>query len=356
MAEGSMDDKTEAPTDKRRQETREKGTVAKSTEINSVMVLLAGLLLLRIFGPWMMKEMAGCMTETFSSIANTHMDVRRLTTIMTNTLFLTIKLILPIAGGILVTGVLANIIQVGFMFTLKPLVPSLSKINPITGFGRLFTLRSVVETLKSILKLVVIGAIAWSTVSAAFPTILTLADASVGAIMNFIMEKSYTIILRVAVALIVLAVLDYAYQRYDFEKRLRMSKQEVKDEHKQMDGDPKVKSRIRSLQREMARRRMMGEVPKATVVVTNPTYIAIALQYNQAEHDAPLVLAKGKRIIAQRIREIAIASGVPIVEDKPLARAMYDQAEVGFPIPMQFYTAVAEVLAYVYRLKNRRAA
>ena len=156
--------------------------------------------------------------------------------------------------------------------------------------------------------------------------------------------------------LIIIAILDYAYQRYDHEKRLKMSHQELKEERKQMEGDPQVKARIRSLQREMARRRMMEQVPKATVVVTNPTYIAIAMRYEPAENDAPIVVAKGKRVIAERIKEIARENNVPIVEDKPLARAMYDKVDIGQPIPVEFFTAVAEILAYVYRLKNRTAA
>jgi flagellar biosynthetic protein FlhB len=171
-----------------------------------------------------------------------------------------------------------------------------------------------------------------------------------------LLKTGLEIVLRIALVLIVLALLDYAYQRFEHEKNLKMTKQEVKEEQKQMEGDPQVKSRIRGLQREMARRRMMQEVPEATVVVTNPTFIAIALKYEPQKSDAPLVVAKGKRVIAEKIREIAREHDIPIVEDRPLARSMYDKVDVGLAIPMEFFTAVAEIMAYVFRLKNRKAA
>jgi flagellar biosynthetic protein FlhB len=213
-----------------------------------------------------------------------------------------------------------------------------------------------VETAKNILKLAIIGAVAYSTLIAEFPKMMMLADASVAVILGFIARTSYDIVMRVALVLAILAILDYLYNRYEHEKKLKMTKQEVKDEHKQMEGDPKVKSRIKSMQREIARRRMMQEVPKATVVVTNPTYIAIALRYEPAENDSPVVVAKGKRLIAAKIKQVAVENGIPIVEDKPLARGMYDKVTVGFPIPAEFFTAVAEIMAYVYRLTHKMAA
>ena len=185
---------------------------------------------------------------------------------------------------------------------------------------------------------------------------LTLSDASVLSIWTYALAASYKVILRIVLAMIIIAVLDYAYQRFEHEKQLKMTHQEVKEERKQLEGDPQVKSRIRSLQREMARRRMMEQVPKATVVVTNPTHLAIALRYEPKENDAPVVVAKGKDLIAQRIKKLAKENNIPVVEDKPLARSMYNKVEVGFPIPVEFFTAVAEVMAYVYRLKNRNAA
>jgi flagellar biosynthesis protein FlhB len=356
VADQSFDEKTEAPTAKRRNEAREKGTVAKSTEINSVLVLLAGLILLKLFGPWMMKEMSGCIVEYLRQAGKTQMDVGRMVELTTGSIILMLKILMPVSLGILVVGVLSNVLQVGFLFTTQPLVPNLNKIDPFSGMKRLFSARSTIEAFKNILKLIVIGAVAYWTIQAEFGKMLLLSDSSIGGVLAFSAVTAYKIILRVALVLIILAILDYAYVRHDHEKKLKMTKQEVKEEAKQMEGDPQVKSRIKSVQREMVRRRMMSQVPKATVVVTNPTHLAIALRYEPGEGDAPVVLAKGKRIIAERIKQIARENGIPLVEDKPLARAMYDKVEPGFPIPAEFFTAVAEIMAYVYRLKNRRAA
>jgi flagellar biosynthesis protein FlhB len=356
MADESFDDKTEAPTEKKRSESREKGNVAKSTEINSVLVLIAGILLLKLFGPWMMHQLSRHMYEMFQSISDTGMDQRRVIEITIRSLSTTLWILLPVVCGIMFIGVLANVIQVGFLLTGQPLIPNLSKIDPIAGFKRLISIRSLVETVKNIIKLFIIGWVAYVTLIAEFPKMMMLADSSVGAILAFVGATTYNIVMRVALVLVILAILDYAYNRYDNEKKLKMTKQEVKDEHKQMEGDPKVKARIKSMQREIARRRMMQEVPKATVVVTNPTYIAIAMRYEPRENESPVVVAKGKRLIAAKIKQIAMENGIPIVEDKPLARAMYDKVVVGFPLPADFFAAVAEIMAYVYRLKHKVAA
>ncbi len=356
MAEQSNDEKTEAPSEKKRQDAREKGTVAKSTEINSVIVLLAALFLIKLLGPWIIKELSGSMVEFIKLVAQPEMDYARLMMLIRKAVILLAKTAAPVAGGIMLMGIVANVAQVGFLFTLKPLMPKFEKINPISGFGRLFSMRSVVETLKNIVKLAVIIIVAYVTLKKEFGTMLTLSDASVLTIWTFALTVAYEVILKIALVMIIIAVLDYAYQRFEHEKQLKMTHQEVKEERKQLEGDPQVKSRIRSLQREMARRRMMEQVPKATVVVTNPTHLAIALRYEPKENDAPVVVAKGKDLIAQKIKSLAKDNNIPVVEDKPLARSMYDKVEVGFPIPMEFFTAVAEIMAYVYRLKNRNAA
>jgi flagellar biosynthetic protein FlhB len=256
----------------------------------------------------------------------------------------------------MIVGIAANLLQVGFMFTLQPLAPKLEKLNLLSGAKRLLSLRSIVEMVKDIAKLLLIGAIAFFTIKGEFGKFLGLWDASPGGIWVFILMVSFKIVLRVALALLIISIIDFFYQRYEYEKQLKMTKQEVKEERKQMDGDPQIKSRVRSLQREMARRRMMQEVPKATVVVTNPTYIAIAIRYEPEAMQTPKVMAKGKRLMAGQIKKKAMELGIPIVEDKPLARAMYDKVEPGDDIPVEFFAAVAEVLAYVYRLKKKEAA
>ncbi|MBN1759571.1 MAG: flagellar biosynthesis protein FlhB [Chitinispirillaceae bacterium] len=356
MAEDSAEEKTEAPSEKKRQDAREKGTVAKSTEINSVVVLITALIMLKLLGPWMWEELTRSTTDFLSAISNTGLTDAGLIRFIHKGLILLAKITLPVAGSIMIMGIVANIAQIGFLFTTKPLVPNIEKINPISGLGRFFSLRSIFETVKNIAKLTVIGFVAYLTLKGEFPRMVQLADTQIGTIWLFILNISFKILLRIALVLLIVAILDYAYQRYDHEKRLRMSHQEIKEERKQLDGDPQIKARIRSMQREMARRRMMEQVPKATVVVTNPTYIAIALRYEPAEGDAPVVVAKGKRVIAERIKQLAREHGIPIVENKPLARAMYDKVEPGLPIPVEFFTAIAEIMAYVYRLRNRSAA
>ncbi len=354
MAE--RDERTEAPTAKRRSEARKEGTVARSTEVNSVFVLLAGLVLVRIFAPMLLRELNRTFCETFALIGEPSMGASTVAALFTTITMGTARMVLPIAIGILIVGLVANLIQIGWLATAKPLTPKLSKINPIAGFKRLFAMRSLVELAKNILKILVVGIVAYLTVKGEFESMLVLGNTSVGAIMLYLLNVAFKIVFRVALVLILLAILDYAYQKYEHERNLKMTRQEVKDERKQMEGDPQVKSRIRRLQLEMARRRMMREVPRATVVVTNPTFIAIAIRYEPKEMETPVVVAKGKRLVAERIKEIAVQAGIPIVEDKPLARAMYDRVEIGGVLPVEFFTAVAEILAYVYRLKNRAAA
>jgi flagellar biosynthesis protein FlhB len=350
------EDRTEAPTDKRRSESREKGDVPKSTEIGSVLVLLAGILLLKFFGPWMMRHMITYVREMIMMISHPQADMQYSIHLIVKSIAVTCYICWPVCIGVMIVGIIANLIQVGILFTFQPLVPKMEKINPLSGFKRLFSLRSFVEMIKNVLKLVIIGVVAYMTVQGDFNKYLGLGDTSTGAILMFMMAVSFKVILRVALVLLVLAILDFAYQRYEHEKGLKMTKQEIKEEHKQAEGDPQIKARVRSLQREMARRRMIQEVPKATVVVTNPTHIAIAMRYEPGEMETPKVVAKGKRLIAEQIKKIALEAGVPIVEDKPLARAMYDKVNVGDEIPVEFFSAVAEILAYVYKLRKKEAA
>ncbi|MBD3315584.1 MAG: flagellar biosynthesis protein FlhB [Chitinivibrionales bacterium] len=356
MAEESFEERTEAPTPKRRSEAREKGNVSKSTEVNSVLVLLAGAVLLRMFGRRMFLEIETMFRFFYRFPYESDISTETVMVFVYKALGTIASSVLPVVLGILMVGLAANVLQIGFLFTLKPLQPKMEKINPLSGLQRMFAVRSLVELAKNLLKLTIIGFIAYATIKDEFDAMLVLSGNSVGGIWLFLLDVGFKIIIRIALVLLVLSILDYAYQRYEHEKKLKMTRQEVKEEHKQMEGDPKVKGRIRSLQREMARRRMMQEVPQATVVVTNPTYIAIAIRYEAGEMETPFVLAKGKRAVAERIKKIATENRVPIVEDKPLARAMYDKVEIGEAIPFEFFTAVAEVLAYVYRLRNRNAA
>ena len=242
--------------------------------------------------------------------------------------------------------------QVGFQINTEAMTLKLIKLNPISGMQRLASLKSLVELAKSMIKILFIGSIAYLLVKSDLQEFPSLIQQEVGQILVFIARISLKISFFVCLAMIILAVLDYIYQRWQYEQDLKMTKQEVKDEHRQTYGDPKVKARIRGVQMEMARRRMMEAVPEADVVITNPTRLAIAMKFDAREMIAPRVLAKGSGHIAQRIREIALENKIPIVEEKPLAQALFKMVEIGDYIPAELYRAVAEVLAYVYRLKG----
>jgi flagellar biosynthetic protein FlhB len=356
VPEESFEERSEAASPKRRQDAREKGNVAKSTEINSVLVLLISIMVLRYIGPWMWEQLGEDMVRMFRLISGPRMGQATVMVIVRNAVILFFKVSLPLTLAIMVTGVLANVIQIGFLATVNPIMPKLEKINPLTGFQRMFSMRSIVEALKGVFKMLIIGIVSYITIKGEYVQLLTIGDTSVSAIWLLTLLIGFKIVFRVILILIVLAVLDYAYQRYEHEKKLKMTRQEVKEERKQMEGDPQVKMRIRSLQREMARRRMMEEVPKATVVVTNPTTLALAIRYESATMRAPIIVAKGRQLVAERIKQIAREKNIPVVEDKLLARAMYDLVEPGDEVPVEFYNAVAEILAYVYKLQNKVAA
>ncbi len=267
--------------------------------------------------------------------------------------FETILLVaMPILLIAMVTGVVMSYLQVGVLFTLEAVQPKLDKINPINGFKRLFSLRSLVEMVKSILKATVLLYITGSYLINRQNDILKLFDMNVYQIAAVLWDMVFNLMLRAVIVLMILAVLDYAYKQWQNEKDMMMSKQEVKDEYKSTEGDPQLKGKIKQKQREISMGRMMQEVPKADVVITNPSHFAIAVKYNPDEADAPSVVAKGKDLIAKNIKKIAEENEIPIVENKPLARALYAEVEIGDFIPEALYHAVAEVLAYVYKLKK----
>jgi flagellar biosynthetic protein FlhB len=244
-------------------------------------------------------------------------------------------------------------IQVGFHVNLQPLAPKLSKLNPIQGFGRLFAGQNWMQLAMNLIKLVIISAIAWNEIRTQFPVILSLAGVEFPA--NFAMAAGiiYNLAWRIAIALLILAVCDWIYHKWKFERDIRMSKQEIKDEAKNMEGDQAIKGRRRQLARKMIMQRIHRDVPTADVVVTNPTELAIAIKYDQDNMGAPRVVAKGAGFLAQRIRQIAVSNGVPIIERKPLAQALYKTVDVGQEVPPEFYQAIAEILAYVYELAGK---
>ncbi len=356
MAEGPGGEKTEAATPKKKSDARGKGNVAKSTEVNSVVVLLSALVFLRFYVPFMGEALMDVMRRYIALLDHDLLYANGIVPYMAlikDGVTLVIKIFLPVALIILLFGVTVNIAQIGFLFTLEPLQPKLSKINPISGFGKFFALKSFIEAFKNIMKLIIIGSVAYVTVKGEFATALRAGNETVGGITVYLLLLAYKVSMRIVLAMIILAIFDFVFQRYSHEKQLKMTKQEIKDERKNQDGNPEVKGRIRQLQREMAQRRMIEEVPKATVVVTNPTHLSIAIRYDELTMETPQILAKGADNIALKIREIATENKIPLVEDKPLARAMYDKVEPGDEVPIEFFNAVAEILAYVYRLQGK---
>jgi flagellar biosynthetic protein FlhB len=356
MAESPGQERTERATGKRRMEARKRGQVALSREIPSALILITLLGVFYFSGTRVIEALIQLFGEFFGQLhtirLRTISDATALAIALGRSCVL---LLVPVVLPLLIAGVAGNILQVGFEIHAEPLAPKLSKLSPAAGLKRICSMRGLVELVKSMAKIAFIGAIAWSVVSGYLTEFPTLVRRDIGGIWEFTHTAAFRIIFYVCLAMVVLAVLDYAYQRWQYEENLKMTKQEVKDERKQTEGDPQIKARIRSLQRQAAYHRMIAEVPKADVVITNPTHLAIALRFDPAEMSAPRVVAKGADHIAARIRDIARDHEVPLVENKPLAQALYRLAEPGDYIPVELYRAVAEVLAYVYRLKGRYA-
>ena len=353
MPESAGQERTEKATGKKRSDARKKGQVAQSREISSAMILMASLGIFYFAGSWMFWSLAQLITGVYQNIETLRFtnasDASAFSLeILNKFLVVVLPFLLPIA----IVGFIANVMQVGFQISTEAMALKLSKLNPISGMKRFVSLKSLVEIVKSIIKIFFIGGIAYLLVEGEIKAFPVLVHQEVGQILVFIARVAIKICFFVCLAMIVLAVLDYIYQRWQYEQDLKMTKQEVKDESKQTYGDPQVKARIRSVQMEMARRRMMDAVPEADVVITNPTHLAIALKFDAREMIAPRVLAKGSGHIAQRIREIAAENKIPLFEQKPLAQALYKMVEIGDYIPAELYRAVAEVLAYVYRLKG----
>ncbi len=346
-------EKTEKATPKKRQDTRKKGQVAKSQDINSAILLFFVFIFLFIFGSFMADVLTGMYTYSFTEWI--HWDVTAATTeqVFFQSSIEAIKIVLPVMGVAVVAGFLSNYVQFGILFSGEPLKFDLKKIDPIKGFKRIFSVRALVEFLKSMLKIVSIGAVCFAVLWFHKDELMLLSMKSLNESVAFFGQLTIYMGVAASLMLMFLSVFDYLYQRYDHEKNIRMSKHDVKDEYKKMEGDPLIKSRIRDTQRQMAQQRMMSEVPTADVIITNPTHFSIALKYDEEKSDAPFVVAKGADYVALKIREVAEANGVMRVENRPLARGLYGAVEIGEIIPEEFYQSVAEVLAYVYKVQRK---
>lgn len=352
MAEDEQE-RTESATGKRREEARSKGQVAKSREVVSAVTMIGGLVVLYFSSTRMFDGLSNVMRESFREAGTLQITSENLHNMFISLSYKMLVMLAPLLFTLFVLGIVSNVAQFGFLFTTETLSPKFNRIDPISGMKKYFSWHTLEELLKSILKIGLVGLVAYNTVKGEYGRLATLIDTDVKGILVYGGAVSFRILVNTGIVLLVLAAIDYAFQRWDYEKGLKMSKEEIKQEMKQSEGDPAVKSRIRSLQRDAARKRMMAQVPKADVVVTNPTHIAVALKYEVGKTQAPVVVAKGSGFIAEKIKEVAKESKVPIMENKPLARALYKIVNIGKEIPTDLYQAVAEILAYVYRLKRK---
>lgn len=351
-------DKTERATPKKRRDAREKGQVLKSTEVSTAVSVLGMFALLQLLSGFIAQRAASLVTTCLSpgfAASLSDLEYQNIFPTLLKVLADAGMILAPLLLAAMLMGVITNLMQVGFMFLPKLAIPKFSRINPAQGFKRIFSSRSLVELVKSILKVVIIGYIVYDEYInhiSFFPGMMTMPILTAA---SRLMDILFTIGLKAGMALLIIAAADFMYQWWRHEKDLRMSKQEIKDEYKMTEGDPKIKSKIRQKQREMGMMRMMSAVPQADVVITNPTHYAVAIQYKEDSMSAPLVLAKGKDLIAMRIKERAKECDIQIIENRPVAQALYAHCEVGDPIPEAMYQAVAEILALVYRARAAAA-
>lgn len=346
-------ERTEDPSAKRREDFRKKGQVAQSKEVQTAAIFSLVLLFWLFYMPHFWDGLTTLVAATWKSaweFEGTPSAIMGLSIHITKEMAL---LLAPLFLLVLIIGFFSSFFQFGWLLTGVPLIPDFSKLDPIAGMGRLFSKRSLIESIKSIAKVTLIGWIAFSTVMAKFNEALILVDTSASATMLFLAKTAGLIMTKICAILILLAFIDFLYVRWEMEQKLKMTKQEQKEEFKESEGDPHIKAQIRALQQQMARKRMMAEVPKADAVITNPTHLAVAIRYDSAVMAAPIVVAKGADFVAMRIREIARENNIPLVENPPVARLLH-KLDLGAAIPEEMFKAVAEILAHIYSLKGKQ--
>jgi flagellar biosynthetic protein FlhB len=347
------EERTEEATQTRRDDFRKRGQVAMTKELSSVLMLFGTALVLWFLGRFFLQQISDIVTE---SIGPYLVTAAREGDYKPATIFVIKKAIFvlgPLLGMLFVTSIAATVLQVGLLNNEEVFNWSLDKLNPIEGMKRLFSLKALVEGFKSILKLMVVCAVVYALVKDQVVKVPTLSSLSITQLLAFVGDLTLRLMAGVGVFLAVVAAADYFFQRWTLEKQMRMTKQEIKEEHKSREGDPMIKARIRRIQREQANKRMMSDIPKADVIITNPTHIACAIKYDPKTMAAPLLIAKGADAIAEKIKEIAREHNIPVMENKPLARTIFKSMKIGQVIPRELFKAVAEVLSYVYKLKRR---
>ncbi len=348
----SSEEKTEQATPKQKKEARDKGQVAKSEDMSTALILLSGVLLLLFLGGTLVSCMKDTMEMLCKNLFYKDFDADTVKTLLMDVSFKNLSGILPILGGFTVVGLIGSYSQVGFNFSRKALIPDFKRLNPISGVKKIISRRSLIKLAMSLVKLSIMGGIAYVSIMKDLEPLMELVSMRTEVLFSSAVGLIFAITLKISIILLILALLDFLYQRWQHSKDLMMTKNEVKQEAKQTEGDPLVKSRIKTAQREISSKRMMQAIPEADVVVTNPTHYAVALKYDATTMEAPKVIGKGVDFIALKIREIATKNDIPIVEDRVLAQVLYSTVEIDGEVPPNLYQAIAKVLSYIYQLRN----
>lgn len=345
-------ERNQAPTPRRREEARKRGDIPRSVELNSAIALLAAWFILFVFGAVMIERMIGIMRWQFTTLDREDITVEELRAMVNDLGMEMFEILLPLLGLLVVVGFIVGLGQSGFQLSLAGLKPQPQRLNPAAGLKRIFGLSGLGQLAKSLFKLAIIGVATWIILQDRIQQFGTYVGSDYRLTVRALVDTAWRLGLIVGGIFFVLAAADYALTRWNYTRRLRMTHQELREEMKQTEGNPEIRGAIRRQQRAMARNRMMAAVPTADVIITNPLEIAVAIRYDPERNNAPVVVAKGRRLLADRIRELAWQHGVPIVPNRPLARALYQTVEVGWEIPADLYAAVADILAYVYSLRR----
>ncbi|MCM1236238.1 MAG: flagellar biosynthesis protein FlhB [Bacteroidales bacterium] len=357
--DGPGGEKTEEPTTKKLEDARKEGQVAKSKEVSTAFEMLAAFILFRIWVEHIGINLVGNIKDLYTQIPeyaklyDGHIQSATFYTLFVKSLINILLTILPFLLVGFLVAFIANLLQVKWKITGKPLQPKFNKLNPVNGIKRLFSLNSLVELIKSLLKIALIGYVVYDYLRKNMPPILQLYDISLNQGIALVGTLVINLGIRISIFYMLIAAADFVYQKVKFKNDMKMTKQEVKDEYKNQEGDPQIKGKQRQRMMESSRRRMMQQLPEADVVITNPTHFAVAIKYEPEVYDAPFVVAKGADYLAQKIKDVAKENHIEIVENKPLARMLYANVDVGSVVPPELYQAVAEVLAFVYHLQGK---
>ncbi len=345
--------KTEEPTEKRISESREKGRTAKSVEVNSLLILLTALVFFTFFGMEMIYGVLRIFRYLLTDVATFTITTESVIRLFTNISVELAYVVLPFMFTIAAMGVISNFYQNdGWIFSWDPISPKFNKISPLSGWGKIFGKEGLVKLVQSLVKIAIIGFVVWYSSTDEFEKIGFLMSLPIEQTFMMLGDETFWLIVKVLMAMLLISVTDFIYQKWSYKEGLKMTKQEIKDERKQIEGDPLIKQRIKDKQFEMFRKRMMSQVPEAEVIITNPTHLSVAIRYDRNRDFAPIVVAKGAGAVAMKIREIAKEHDIPIMENRPVAQTLFKNVDIGSAIPESLYKAVADILAYVYRLKN----